>query len=268
MTRLFDHFVLTRFNVALADRTAPSEAWLRSRLDLFSRTMLPAMAAQTEKGFVWLVLCDARSPAWFVQEITDRLGSTGTPVWLKEQFSPELMSSEVSLRAARPYLITTRVDNDDSVARDFIEQIQNHFVSQNMEFLNFTHGAQYQDGWVYYRSDPANAFCSLIERNSGQAVKTVFVDWHNRIGQHGPIRQINTVPMWLQVVHGENLQNSVHGVRARPSILQNFAHELPVKTVGRLLLLTLAAIDTAKLAWRVVQQPHRIIWIWQTLSAR
>ena len=61
-------------------------------------------------------------------------------------------------------LITSRLDNDDAIARDFVEMVQNCFTKQEVEFINFTYGAQYSDGRMFARLDPSNAFISLIER--------------------------------------------------------------------------------------------------------
>ncbi len=229
-------------------------------------TLLPAMTAQSVRPHAWLVLCDSGSPGWFRAEIEKDLAGIGTPVWLDETFSPSLVAGIVRGYVSSPYLITTRIDNDDSVSSDYLQRVQEEFTPTPNVFINFTHGAQYEDGWIFHRSDPANAFISMIE--DAASIRTVFVDWHTLLGAHGPIRQVRTSPMWLQVVHGSNIANSTHGIRADPVILNKFVTGLPIRTVGKLYLSLLATYDAILLAIRVISKPHRIVWLLKTVFAK
>lgn len=192
-------------------------------------------------------------------------------VWLNEPFSPDGVSDAVTARApveAR-YLITTRLDNDDALAWDFIAAIHSHFAAQDCQFVNFTYGLQLEGARVYHRADPANAFASLIERRSSRKPRTVFVDQHPRLGQHGPLAQVRSHPMWLQVVHGGNVANEARGVRADPTgVYSRFDVNAQLEPVTRTALRVDQARTSGKLVLRVIRRPHRLLWLWRVLRGR
>ena len=245
-----------------------SSRWLASRLKLFERYTLATVRSQVRHPDLWLVFCDRRSPGWFRTELEAMLTEPHfEAVWLDEVFGRDICAREVAQRASGcTFLITTRLDNDDLVARDFIDAIQACFNEQVLGFVNFTHGAQTEDGRIYLRSDPSNAFVSLIERRTPGRPMTVFVDAHNRLGKHGKIVQVRTHPMWIQVIHGANMANLVHGIRTRPDIvLRYFDARLPVDHTGVVTLEVDRVISALRLAVRVLSRPHRIRWGWHVL---
>ncbi|GAA4286884.1 glycosyltransferase [Georgenia daeguensis] len=253
----FEHFLLTRFNVRHEVRA--SDDWLRHRLQYFESVCLPSVKAQTTKVDRWLVFLDAERDAWFEDRITRLAGDTFEPVWVDGPFLPEIAARETLARSSAPWVITTRMDNDDALARDFIEAIQSQFRHER-EFLNFQAGLQLsEDGRLFYRSDPSNAFVSLVEPR--EELVTVFVDWHDRIAEHGPVRQIVAAPMWLQMVHGRNIGNQIRGIRANPALLAEWfdVHREAVP-VDRLHLVADQVRSAAGLGLRVIRKPHRVVW--------
>jgi hypothetical protein len=217
-----------------------------------------------------LVLCDGSSPDWLRRELCGQLPDYAEVVWLAEPFSVDVIARQVdSRRQGAGHLITTRMDNDDCVARDFMSAIQEQFVEQDREFINFTRGGQVRDGCVYQRLDPSNAFISLIEAvDPGQVPMTVFVAWHDRLRQYGPVRQIKTHPMWLQVVHYANLANRVHGIRVQPdSVMQHFDVQLELDPSTRQEIMLDRARTGVALSARVIRNPHRIVWLWRSIRS-
>jgi Putative rhamnosyl transferase len=217
----FEHFLLTRFNVRHDQRVA--DDWLHHRLGYFERLCIASVTQQTNRNFRWLVYFDNERAQWFQNEV-DRLAVDAfEPVWVDGRFSAEKEVAAIAERSVAPWLITTRLDNDDALARDFIDVLQNQFKKQELEFLNFRSGLQLsEEGGVYHRRESSNAFVSLIERRGSQPPIGVYVDQHNRVYRHGPLRQVAAHPMWLQMVHERNISNMVHGVRANPAILKRF----------------------------------------------
>jgi hypothetical protein len=252
----FQHFVLTRFNLRIPGRPPASESWLRTRLELMKRTMIPAMLSQTVKPDFWLVYCDARSPEWFRSELQTALAGVGTAVWIEDSFSPEsasdVISSAVQKLVTAAWVITTRVDNDDCVSKYFIEQIQQAF-DETETFVNFPYGIQYELGFVYHRLDMSNAFITHVER-ADKPVRTVFKDGHHLLKNHGKIRQIWTSPMWMQIVHESNIANKVRGVRSNPAKARDFATSLPINSAGNAKIAMLAAKDGIGLGLHVASR--------------
>lgn len=268
MSEEFDHFVLTRFNTRLPGKGRASDVWLRHRLRYFESLCIESLRSQSVNGFRWLVYFDAERDEWFQQEV-DRL-SEGTfePIWVEGEFIQEGTVNDITERASKPWVISTRVDNDDAVAVDFIAAIQSEF-RERTEFVNFTSGLQLSDdGAVFYRSDPSNAFISLIEPRSGDLMG-VYVAWHDRVGSFAPVRQVVTHPMWVQMVHGLNIGNAVRGVRANPSLLaRHFKIGREARGVGRAALLYYQATSAGLLALRVLRRPQRVVWLVKVLWAR
>jgi hypothetical protein len=261
---------MTRFNVRLSfSRSGPDDNWLRSRLALFEKHTLRSVQSQTLPLDHWLIFCDDESPIWFREALSAMLDRPAwQPVWVSGLFTPDAASAAVASRIQRRHVITSRLDNDDVIARPFLEHVQAQFVGQAFQFVNFTHGLQYAGGRIYHRSDPSNAFASLIESVSNGRPRTIFLDGHHRLALHGPVHQVRAEPIWLQLVHGGNVANQIAGVRAHPRLLTPFDAALTVEPVAPLALAMDQALTAARLATRVAAKPHRIRWFLKVLGRR
>jgi hypothetical protein len=107
------------------------------------------------------------------------------------------------------YIITTRLDNDDALGIEFIETTQRAFSGQRFEFINLTNGyvLNLNKDWLYKYEHPSNPFLSLIE--DVEEFKTVYCGDHGELLSTGKVKQLETKPLWLQVVHGRNQTNQV-----------------------------------------------------------
>jgi hypothetical protein len=259
----FDHLVITRFNVRI-NETPASDNWLRHRLHYFRTVCCPSLRSQANKNFRWVVLFDSVREPWFEAEV-ERLSDHGPfeAVWVNGKFTPTLTASIAAARSSAEWLITSRVDNDDAIARDYIDIVQSQFEEQEFEFINFQSGLQLTDsGELFHRLDPSNAFISLIERRTSEQPWCVYLAPHNEVKGHGKIRQIRSHPMWLQIIHDRNVENQARGVRANPRLLsEHFDIEMIARPIRRTELLASRAISATSLAWRVIQKPSRIAWL-------
>lgn len=251
-------FVLTRFNIHHDATTAEGDAWLRARVDLFERFTLPSMRAQTAPPDRWLIYCHslAGSPAWF----RERAATWDIP-WLEPVWLPTLDQAELTatvferLPEGAEQVITTRLDNDDAVARDFCQQIR-AAAGAEREFINFPSGAQYADGKLYRRADPSSPFLSFVEP-AGPGLATVYIVGHDRASEAAPVRQVATHPMWMAVIHGRNLVQQVSGVRVPPgSVLQHFALDVPVRAGGVGLAADIA-VTAGRIGLKSLSSPSR-----------
>jgi hypothetical protein len=196
---------------------------------------------------------------WFREEFPARLPDFAEPVWLDRPFSTYDAAAAVAARISTPWVITTRMDNDDCIARDYLGAVRAAFA-RSREFINFTAGLQSESGRLYQRLDPSNAFVSLVEPTIG--LTTVFIDRHDRVANHGSLRQVKTSSMWIQVVHGENLANSVHGIRVNPGgFTPRFAADLELVDPSRLTLILDRSWTALRLGLRVISRPHRLKWL-------
>lgn len=218
-------FIATRFNVAAVEGTGASvpvvcdQEWLERRFDLFERICLPSMVGQSDPDFTWFVFFSEHTPEAYRARITsiqERFHSF-VPCYLpygQKVFREYRKLVAGSLTKSDTHVITGRIDNDDAFHREMVSTLRSEFREQDFEFLNFTHGVQYdmKRGVVGQLGKHSNPFISLVERVQDGQVRTVLDVMHHQAAATGYLRNIETTPMWLQVIHTSNLAN-----RFRPS---------------------------------------------------
>lgn len=229
MTRDFDHVIVTRFSVRFAATQAPpDEAWLQYRWAFFRDVTIPSFASQTEQGFRWLVFFDESAPDWLRAEVAAVAPGLFTPVWLDGPGDLARVRAEISSDA--PYLITTRVDSDDAIARSFVADVWSFFDHQDALYINFLRGVQIdRKGWVYGYGYLNNAFLTYVEkRQPGVPPLTVVRSAHGDCRRFAPVLNVVGPPRWLQVIHGSNVDNNVRGTRIAPVVVaREFDIDLP-----------------------------------------
>lgn len=222
----FDHFLLTRFSAVFRTGDVPAqEEWLRYRLGFFVDACWASVRGQQGADFTWLVLFDDRCPDDFREDVEELAKGVFTPIWTHEPFSPTIFAREIAARSAArsaaPWVLTTRLDSDDGVARDFMASVQREFARQERLFVDFPRGVQIdRSGSVYLYDQLSSPFLTLIEkRDPGSWPQTVYAARHARARLHAPLREVNAPPMWVQVIHGTNLLNIVVGPRISPKVV-------------------------------------------------
>lgn len=214
-----EHFVLTRFNIASPGRETPirnSPGWLERRFELFEAYCLPSMAAQDDPSFRWLIYFDEKTPPQFVERIEAARRIAPFDPILVGTFVAKRAQDDISARlsAGEPRLLTTRLDNDDAVSRDFLSRLREQARAlPDGTILNFPEGIALRNGKLYTARDESNPFTSLVEAAAG--AKTIWAAPHTELAAEFPIVQIESPACWLQVVHGENVTNRIKGRRMR-----------------------------------------------------
>jgi hypothetical protein len=231
----FTHLLLTRFNTAV--NFAPSAIrldadWLAARLALFERYCLPSVAGQEHAEFQWLIFFDAASPGWFKEKIAT-FSPLVKPIYIEGAATDEVIARKVldTGLVISPYLITTRLDNDDAISKDHLASVQKVFRQQDREFITFPFGLQSFRGHIYSVCWPSNPFLSLIEKvPDTQKVTTVFCVAHDRVGCANKLRRVLRSSQWLQLLHSSNLANSLRGwPRLNSRIHPSFRVDWPEK---------------------------------------
>jgi hypothetical protein len=210
------HLLLTRFNTAVSFAPAAKRLdpdWLTGRLGLFERYCFPSVASQRNAEFKWLVFFDAASPKWFREKIA-AFGPLVTPIYIDGPATDQVIAKMVIQTGfvSSPYLITTRLDNDDAISTDHLASVQRAFHKQDREFITFPLGLQSFHGHLYGVYWPSNPFLSLIEKVGDNAPPTtVLCVAHDRLGAKNKSRRVLTSSKWLQVLHGSNVANVLRG---------------------------------------------------------
>ena len=211
-TKFRPHFLLTRFNVDWGPKGVPGREWLTHRFSLFERFCFPSVRAQINQNFKWLVLFDTNTPDDFRTQIQEFSKWDNFIAIYMEKYDLELVRERISSMIDIPgYLITTRLDNDDALRKDFVDVVQKFFSYQECEFINFPAGYVWHNNEIYFSRQPSNPFISLIERV--EPIRTAWCGNHREVSSIGPVRQAEVGPAWLQVVHEMNLLNRLRGIK-------------------------------------------------------
>jgi hypothetical protein len=220
-TQNFHHVIATAFNcvrsrnpndAAWAVRAKPG--WMEERLELFERYCLPSVLAQTNQNFRWMVYFDHSTSEEHLERV--RRGLAGRPnffIKLCSIFGSETLQEDFAadLDPSVKWLVTTRLDNDDGLHRDFIRNLQAQVRVGVKEALDFPYGIVYANGVPYWSRQKSNAFISLSEPMEN--MRTVFATRHKEMSRRYKIRTVGTEPAWLQSVHGLNVSNGIRGWR-------------------------------------------------------
>lgn len=226
--RDFRHVILTRFNLATPGRESAirnQPGWLAGRFALFERYCLPTLAAQTVGDFRWIVYFDEATPEPFRARIeaARRVADFHpyfTPIFPGERWGISVREILGAGGGAVPWLLSTRLDNDDGLAVDFVARVQAAvagFGAPRRAAFNVTNGYVFDGRRAYALAHPSNAFASLLE--PWEAARTVSDVQHMRLAEQGPVVQVAGPGGWLQVVHGGNVSNKIRGRRVPPSEL-------------------------------------------------
>lgn len=265
---MIHHFLLTRFNITLWQHDKKGNVidrskWLEERLQLFETYCLPSVAGQSCKDFVWFLLLDESTPETYrdrilsykdicpnirMVKVKSGYGFRFVEVFqgVVREYLEERREEEGRLeglerleglgRLEDEYCLSTYLDNDDCLDKDYVANVQK-LVRQNIHnhdkdyFITYDYGYQYftQIGLTTRIKYPNNHFMTLVEKvefENLDDVKNVNRQrCINRIrtcygyGSHFMIEANNVAkvihvsdknhPMWTEVIHETNVDNDV-----------------------------------------------------------
>jgi len=221
-------FLLTRFNVKLeftCESAAQSHAkrldpqWLAHRFELFTLYCWPSVMRQSCRDFQWLVFFDERTPESFRRRIA-RFAEDPRflPVFVP-WFDLRRVVAEIRHRvpANVERVITSRIDNDDAIGRDFIRTTRAALAEKNEGFVNFWDGFQWAQGKLYPSCSTSNPFLSRLEPLD--SLETVLAVPHAEVVQRYPTWQIRGQHDWMQVIHECNVYNHLDAPQRRWPVL-------------------------------------------------
>lgn len=209
---VYSNFLITRINIKQpnhfrhADRNVNDKAFLAQRFNIFEKICIPSVISQSFKKFTWLILLDSGLPLLFKQKIEGyRKKYAIVPVyvegikflWAINSIIKEYIPKETQ------YLISTNLDSDDALNKDFMAMINKYFYCQDFEFLVFPFGYLYRFGYndLYLRYWMTPPIYTLIERVFG--FKTCLFYGHTKVNEFKH-KIIQKNPAWLMSVHETN----------------------------------------------------------------
>ena len=267
------HFLLTKFNLPISYSTRAGQhaddRWMADRWHLFETHCLPSVLAQSNPDFTWVIFCWDQTSDTYRRKL-DAVAQANEHVviaYLATSTQGEHLADVARDRGLvfGPHLLTSRIDNDDAMATDYVNRVQ---VAARKELArsapriphvwNLPIGYQLSNGRRYVHFEPQGPFVSLLENSTtADNASTVLSLSHRDIKNTFARTQLWSRPAWLQVVHEDNLANHLQGVR---SLLRKAPQQFPAlgsQPVDEPVLVVLK--DSATSASRVVHRYTRIV---------
>jgi len=233
----YSHFIITLFNLRNFPKSNNHDydnwvKWTRDRIELFKEYCLPSLINQSCKAFKWLIYFDTDTPEEFNEFLKELSLFSFIDICYSKGITDftENYIQEVKKRTGKSikWIITTRIDNDDSLHKDAIKIIQESFVEKNKFLISLASGyiLNINDRTLSHYYYPMSPFISLIEASDNE-IKGVYETEHTkwdslRLSVFKEIRLeyfnkearksrfILNKPLWIQTVHGENVSNSFY----------------------------------------------------------
>lgn len=231
---MFRHYLITRFNLRYAkweddknSNIALSEDWLSDRFYLFEKFCFHSIKNQTNRNFEWLVFFDIQTPEKYKKRINfyREVFPEFSPQFVNgmDQFNSSMKSS-IKSKCKEKYLITTRLDNDDSLHENFVNEIQKYFNHQEFMVLDLVDGYTLERS-NYYKLGKStsynNPFVSLIE--SSVNPETIWGRKHAHLKYEPRIQHIKGKRLWLRIIHRRNKSNWFSGYgKVSSDVLKGF----------------------------------------------
>ena len=232
-------FILTRFNLKMWTKNkfnhdVQTEEWLKERFELFEHYCFSSIINQSEKNFIWLCCFDEDTPKEYLQKI--QIYRDKCPQFVPLFFSANEAVNHVDLllcvlkelKDDSSYLVTIRLDNDDSLRYDFIEKVSLLRKSQKEDNVIYS----FCSGLKYYREYgiainilyPENHFLVLINTTYNKETDKTILSFPHDNKDNFPYNFIvlkDYHEMWTEVIHSSNVANDIKKNLCNGLILNN-----------------------------------------------
>jgi hypothetical protein len=245
------HFLLTRFNLknraweATKD-TIPkglTKEWLINRIELFQNYCLPSVKNQTNKNFIWVIILDVDTPDFFKDKLKSILNiDLNIKLIFADGFNgltPTLLNEIKNITTPKDkYIITTRLDNDDIIHKDFVKTIQDLYKPHHNTIIDLKNGYQLSNKNqpdIRFLGYNFNPFISLIE--SSNMFKTVLLrehlQWKFYCKKH---ISYSKRALWIQLIHSKNQANTKISYlkRIRTFYFKDFGIDIKIKEYSKI----------------------------------
>ena len=240
----FTHWLVTRFNVKVTnfgpeklDSSVVDPELMEQRLRLFEEYCFPSVLSQTTKNFTWMIFLDTNTDAEYLRRLDKILESASNVQKIKvDDFQGMLAFLRNAIQQApAPYVMTSRLDNDDMISKDYIETAQKIFKPVHRMVLNFVTGFELdlEHRYIKYWSDrPKNQFISLIEDRSKPDLLSIYGFPHYSLPEDATLIDHGGGPKWIYTRHAYNY--SAQKINARPVFSTKVLKDFPSLTQWRI----------------------------------
>jgi hypothetical protein len=269
------HFVITQFNLRNLPNSNNSDyenwiKWTQNRIVIFKEYCLPSLVNQTSKNFIWLLYFDVDSQKEF-KPFMDEISAVPfiqICYCSRNEDFYENYIREVKKRADKvaDWILTTRIDNDDCLHKDAIKIIQQNFIEKNRFLISLASGyvLNAQDKTLSHYFYPMSPFLTLIEKNDKAMggvfekghtkwdelrlfiFREIWLEYYNKKTRKS--RFILKNPLWIQIVHGENISNSFY--RGLPVLRNIYLHDFSIPYASKKLSLKVLGRYSHYVTWK------------------
>lgn len=210
---MYTHFLITRFNIKVSglgpeglDSSLVDEHWFEQRMKLFEMNCAPSVLRQTQINFTWLIYVDPSTDLGRFTMLKD------SPVTIELVFADDFpaMKKDIISRiraASSPYVITSRMDNDDVISDMYIQTIQDAFQPKDKLIINLNSGFDYHSQLhllTKWNKRFRNGFMSLIEASNAATIYSVYGFPHWKPPVEATVHNCEGPPYWIYWRHGIN----------------------------------------------------------------
>jgi len=209
------------------------DIWTEQRLDIFERSCVPSVINQTIQDFTWVVFVDPKTPDRFFARFTKiqeavmpiKMVVLPCPAWHNRglfsyrKLLAEYISLHILPKTTR--VLTTRLDNDDLLERDFMKMVQRAARAIDLSSVSVRPIVY---SWGYFLRVPGNSlrlrkyvrnqFPSVVEGvREGAMVQTIWAVQHAEVSRLGPVIALGSEesPGWITLIHGNKKMTSNAG---------------------------------------------------------
>ncbi len=130
---------------------------------------------------------------------------------IQPQFVHEMILQNIPSGTDYEYIVTTRLDNDDALHCDYIKTVHSLIEKEGRKVMyNFLYGYQLNlnEGIAQKYYYPNSHFTTLVESKEDTFLSAFYGD-HRYVGVVHEVRNINTKPLWCELLHGKNVANTI-----------------------------------------------------------
>lgn len=208
------------------------EEWHKDRFELFNRFCLPSILQQTSSNFKLLIFFNEEKREKYQEFIEETIKSDADVEFLFVKPGEDhrvFLNEYIIDHITSNYLITTRMDNDDCIAVDFVESIQKEFNFMKGGFegdytiLNAGNGYQFETKFPFRKSKREgysySPFVSLVSKmDLAKSIVTVLSHSHLNWRNFSEAKELPEKTYWTQIIHKKNVSNKILTLKLLPKI--------------------------------------------------
>lgn len=226
------HYIITKFNIPKLginfgskreedkNGNAIDEIWLEDRFQLFDKYCFPSLLYQTCHNYKWLLGFDINIPSSYKSRIENYKIKLPNiyPIFVTDfddfrKKTYQFIHNEIKLNnliKSSSILITSRLDNDDALCNNYIEEIQKQAFLNIGKIIDFPLG---------YRYSVEKGICSKYRMEGTHFLSKVdrineFKDLEINSLKHTEVKYLNNFiklkqkqPMHIEFIHKRNFIN-------------------------------------------------------------